>query len=133
MAKVVIDTNVLVSAFLNKGTSRKLLVKMLETQEVFLSAPMLAELTDVLSRAKFGVKAEAVNLFISILIHRTTVIPVTSNLKLVLADPDDDMILNTAISGKADYIVSGDKHLLEIGHYKEIQIISVNEFAKVLG
>ena len=90
MAKVVIDTNVLVSAFLNKGTSRKLLVKMLETQEVFLSAPMLAELTDVLSRAKFGVKAEAVNLFISILIHRTTVIPVTSNLKLVLADSQHD-------------------------------------------
>ncbi len=132
MAKVVIGTNVLVSAFLNKGTSRKLLVKMLETQEVVLSAQLLAELADVLSREKFGITTEAVNQFISILIHQTTVVPITSNLKIVLDDPDDDIVLNTAISAKADYIVSGDKHLLKIGNYKEIQIISVNEFTKIL-
>lgn len=132
MAKVVIDTNVLVSAFLNKGTSRKLLVKMLETQEVVLSVPLLAELADVFSREKFGTKTDTVNHFISILIHRATVIQITSNLKIVIDDPDDDVVLNTAISGKADYIVSGDKHLLKIGNYKEIQIISVSEFAKIL-
>jgi uncharacterized protein len=132
MAKVVIDTNVLVSAFLSKGTSRKLLVKMLETQEVVLSAPLLAELADVLSREKFRAKAETVNHFISILIRRATVVPLTSNLKIVLDDPDDDVVLNTAISGKVDYVVSGDKHLLKIGDYKEIQIISVNEFTKIL-
>lgn len=132
MAKVVIDTNVLVSAFINKGTSRKLLIKMLETQEVFLSAPLLAELTDVLSREKIGAKTEAVNHFISILIRGATIIPITSNLKIVLDDPDDDIVLNTAISGKVDYVVSGDKHILKLGNYKEIQIISVNEFTGIL-
>jgi putative PIN family toxin of toxin-antitoxin system len=57
MARVVIDTNVLVSTFLNKGASRKLLVKLLETQNIVLSAPILAELADVLSREKFSVKS----------------------------------------------------------------------------
>jgi putative PIN family toxin of toxin-antitoxin system len=73
-----------------------------------------------------------VNPFISILIRRATVVPIISNLKVVLEDPDDDVVLNTAISGKADYIVSGDKHLLKIGNYKEIQIISINEFTQIL-
>jgi uncharacterized protein len=132
MAKVVIDTNVLVSAFLNKGTSRKLLFKMLETQDVFLSAPLLAELTDVLSREKFGAKPDVVNHFISILIRGTTIVPITSNLKIVLDDPDDDIVLNTAISCKADYIVSGDKHLLKIGNYNEIQVLSIKEFTEIL-
>jgi uncharacterized protein len=121
-----------VSAFLNKGTSRKLLVKLLEAQTVVLSAPILAELADVLSRQKFGVKPEAVNQYISILIRQASIAKVTSNLKLVLADPDDDMVLNMAISCKADYIISGDKHLLKIGKYQEIQIVSVNEFNAIL-
>lgn len=132
MTRVVIDTNVLVSAFLNRGTSRKLLVKLLETHSGVLSASLLAELADVLSRQKFGAETERVNQFISILIRRATVVPITSNLNVVMEDPDDDAVLNTAISGKADYIVSGDKHLLKIGNYKEIQIISINEFTQIL-
>jgi putative PIN family toxin of toxin-antitoxin system len=128
MARVVLDTNVLVSAFLKGGVSRKLLLDLLQTQNVVLSAPMLAELADVLSREKFGVKAEAVNRYISILIRQTIVVPFVSNIKIVLEDPDDDIVLNTAISGKADYIVSGDKHLLKIANYNHIQIVTVNGF-----
>jgi putative PIN family toxin of toxin-antitoxin system len=128
MARVVLDTNVLVSAFLKGGVSRKLLLDLLQTQNVVLSAPMLAELADVLSREKFGVKAEAVNRYISILIRQTIVVPIVSNIKIVLEDPDDDIVLNTAISGKADYIVSGDKHLLKIANYNHIQIVTVNGF-----
>ena len=56
MARVVIDTNVLVSSFLKKGKSRNLVVKIIDKHAVILSIPMLAELADVLSRDKFNVK-----------------------------------------------------------------------------
>jgi putative PIN family toxin of toxin-antitoxin system len=132
MVRVVVDTNVLVSAFLNKGKSRKLVSKLLEEHTVVLSAPMLAELADVLSRKKFGVKTEAVNGFVSVLVRRTTVVSVKSSLKVVPEDPDDDVVVNTAVSGKAEYIVSGDGHLLKVGTYKNIRIITVNECSQII-
>jgi uncharacterized protein len=92
---------------------------------------MIAELADVLSRVKFSVASQSVNRFINLLIRQATVIPVDSNLKIAPEDPDDDVMLNTAISGKADYVVSGDKHLLKIGYYKSIQIVSVKDFAEM--
>jgi predicted nucleic acid-binding protein len=69
MARVVIDTNVLVSAFLNKGKSRTLVVKLLETQTVILSSQMLAVLADVLSRDKFNVTTGQIDRFISVLVR----------------------------------------------------------------
>jgi uncharacterized protein len=112
MVHVVLDTNVLVSAFLNKGKSRNLVLTLLEKHEVILSTQILAELTDVLSRNKFNVTTAQVDRYISILIGSATIVPLHSTAKVILEDPDDDIILNTALSGKAEYIVSGDKPLL---------------------
>ena len=124
MARVVIDTNVLVSAFLKEGKSRNLVVKLLENHSVVLSTPMLAELADVLSRDKFNVISAQIDRFISVLVRQATVVPLNFNLKIVLEDPDDDVVLNTALSGEADYVISGDKHLIKIAQYKNVQILS---------
>lgn len=132
MARVVIDTNVLVSAFLKKGKSRNLVVKLLEKHTVILSSQMLVELADVLSRDKFNVTSAQIDRFISVLVRQAIVVPVNSSLKIVLEDPDDDMVLNTALSGEAEYIVSGDKHLLKIACYKNVKILSVNEFSQII-
>jgi putative PIN family toxin of toxin-antitoxin system len=132
MARVVIDTNVLVSAFLKKGKSRNLVVKLLEKHTVILSSQMLAELVDVLSRDKFNVTSAQIDRFISVLVKQAIVVSVNSSLKIILEDPDDDMVLNTALSGKAEYIVSGDKHLLKIACYQNIKILSVNEFSQII-
>jgi putative PIN family toxin of toxin-antitoxin system len=132
MARVVMDTNVLVSAFLKRGRSRNLLFKLLEKHTVVLSSQMLAELTDVLSREKFNVTSAQIDRFISVLVRQAIVVPLSSNLKIVLEDPDDDMVLNTALSGAADYIVSGDKHLLTIACYKSVKILSINELAQII-
>jgi predicted nucleic acid-binding protein len=50
----------------------------------------------------------------------------------VKEDPEDDMVLRTAYDSKADYIVSGDKHLLSLREFKGIRIVSVNEMLKIL-
>jgi putative PIN family toxin of toxin-antitoxin system len=132
MARVVLDTNVLVSAFHNKGKSRSFLGEVLEKHEVVLSSQILAELADVLSRDKFNVTTAQIDGFISILVRHTTVVPVQSNSKIVREDPDDDTILDTALCGKAKYIVSGDKHLLKIARYKNVQLLSINEFKQII-
>ena len=45
----------------------------------------------------------------------------------VLADPDDDTVLNAAYAGKAEYIVTGDKHLLVLNQFKKTRIVTVNQ------
>ena len=52
--------------------------------------------------------------------------------KVILEDPYDDVVLSTALSGKAKHIVSGDKHLLKIAYYKKTQIVSVNHFIQII-
>jgi putative PIN family toxin of toxin-antitoxin system len=128
MVRVVLDTNVLVSAFRNKGKSRSFLLALMEKHEVVLSSQILAELADVLSRDKFNVTAAQIDKFISILVRYAIVVPVQSNSKIVTEDPDGDVILDTALCGKAEYIVSDDKHLLKIARYQNVQILSINEF-----
>ena len=132
MARVVIDTNVLISALINSGKSRKLVLKLLEEHTVILSSQILAELADVISRDKFSVTSSQVDRFISILVKKATIVSVHSIPKVILEDPDDDVVLTTAHNGKAEYIVSGDKHLLKIAYYKKTQIVSVNHFIQII-
>ncbi len=54
----------------------------------------------------------------------------TNNVKVVLAHPADDKIIECALAAHADYIVSGDKHLLELTIHKKTKILSVNEFLR---
>ena len=51
--------------------------------------------------------------------------------ELVLEDPDDDVVLNTAYTGKAEFIVTEDKHLLELGHFKKTKIVTVNQMQDI--
>jgi len=132
MARVVVDTNVLVSALISNGKSRKLVLKLLEEHTVVLSSQMLAELADVISRDKFSATSSQVDRFISILVKKATIVSARSIPKVILEDPDDDVVLATALCGKAAYIVSGDKHLLKIACYEKTQIVSVNHFVQII-
>jgi putative PIN family toxin of toxin-antitoxin system len=59
-------------------------------------------------------------------------VKVTNSVKIVLEHPADDKFIECALETKAKYLVSGDKHLLKVGEYKKIQIVSVNDFLQVL-
>lgn len=132
MARVVVDTNVLISALINNGKSRKLVFKLLEEHTVILSSQMLAELADVICREKFSVASSQVDRFVSILVKKAIMVSVRSSPKVTLEDPDDDVVLTTALCGKAEYIVSGDKHLLKIACYKKTQIVSLNQIIQII-
>jgi len=60
------------------------------------------------------------------------IVQVKSSLKAVKADPDDDIIIRAAYDGKADFIVSGDNHLLSLKEFKGIRILTVDEMLNLL-
>ncbi len=61
-----------------------------------------------------------------------TIVNVNSRIKHIKADPEDDKFLSLAVDGKADYIVSGDSHLLDVKKYKKFKIVTIKEFLEVL-
>src|SRR5665647_879527 len=127
MVRVVLDTNVLVSALIDDGKPRRLVVELLDKHTVLLSRQMLAELADVLSRDKFTVTSSQVDRFVSSLVRMSKIVPDNARFKVVLEDPDDDKVLNTAYAGKAEFIFTGDRHLLVLEKFKKTKIINVNQ------
>jgi putative PIN family toxin of toxin-antitoxin system len=132
MARVVVDTNVLVSALIKKGKPLELIQRLLDKHTVVLSSQMLAELADVLSRDKFTITNAQIDLFISLLLRKSTVTSVSGNLKVILKDPDDNIVLLTAVNGRADYIVSGDKHLLSLRKFEGTEIVTISQMLEIL-
>ncbi len=133
MVRVVVDTNVLVSALVGHGKPRRLVLKLMERRSIVLSPQMLAELTDVLSREKFkDLEAPQVDRFIASIVRTSKIARLGSRFKVVATDPSDDIVLETAYSGKARYIVTGDKHLLALKKFKGIQIVKVAEILEII-
>lgn len=130
--RIVIDTNVLVSAIIDNGKPRQLVIKLLEEHTVILSRQMLAELNDVITRDKFHFKSSQVNQFLSIIISNSRIVSDNPRFQVVSQDPDDDVVHNTAYSGKADYIITGDKHLLDLMKFKQTEIVNVTKMLEII-
>jgi putative PIN family toxin of toxin-antitoxin system len=133
MLRVVVDTNVLVSSFIKPGKARRLVSKLLEGHIVVLSSKMLAELADVLTRDKFGASSSQVDRYLSTLISAAKIVEDSRRFSVVSEDPDDDVVLNTAYTGKAGYIVTGDNHLLGLSQFKRARIVTINQMLETLG
>ena len=128
------DNNVLISALVGHGKPRRLLTALLERYQIVSSPQMLAEFVEVMSREKFvEVGRSGLASFLSILVRRTTIVSVKHTRRLIAQDPEDDMVLNTALKGNASYIVSGDEHLLDLKRFKGVKIVTVDEMLETLG
>ena len=125
--RVLLDSNVLVSALVNPGASRCLLFRLLDEHTVVSSVEILAELEGVLSREKFSFTKSQVDEYLSLIASISTIVDIGEPPRVVEEDPDDDVVLVTANYGSADYIVTGDRHLLRLGEYDKTKIVSVRE------
>jgi putative PIN family toxin of toxin-antitoxin system len=131
--RVVLDTNVLVSALISDGKSRELLkMGIVKQYAIVISDLILKELALVLSRPKFKTSQDEVQRVIVALMRTAEVVNVTSKLKAVKEDPKDDMIVDTAYDGNANMIVTGDSHLLALNEYREIKIVTVEKMIAYL-
>lgn len=99
-----------------------------ERHKIVCSRPMLTEFVEVMSRQKFAeISPSQVGSFLTILLRRATVVSVKQTLKVIPEDPEDDIVLTTALEGNASHIVSGDNHLLSLKRFKGVRIVTVEE------
>lgn len=99
-----------------------------------VSEEILQELISVSARpkiAKYLDKAD-INNFLKILLQKAELVNIEGESLNLAEDPDDNMILETALVGGAGYIVSGDDHLISLGDFKGIKILTVASMLKML-
>jgi putative PIN family toxin of toxin-antitoxin system len=135
MIKVVLDTNVLISAFITKGKSRMLLSEIIEGKaQLILSKEILEEFAEVVADDKLRkyIEEQDVEDILRIVGGIAEIVEIKSRFKAVKQDPSDDIILRTARDGEVDYIVSGDEHILSLKEFRGIKILAVNEMLKLL-
>jgi len=130
--KIVVDTNILISAFGWDGLERLLFEKVLDDEfELIISPEQLDELTSVLDYPKFNFNDEQKQIFLSIIYEVATMIEIPGELKIIQSDPDDNIILETALIGKADYLISGNDHLLDLKEYSHVKILRTRAFLEL--
>ena len=133
MLKITADTNTLISAAIAKGNEFELLKLVRDGKiKLILSPYILQEFKEVISRAKFGFSEEQINNAVKQMINICEIIMPLSKIGIIRDDPQDNMILECAETGYADYIVSGDEHLLSIKEYKGIKILKSGEILKLI-
>ncbi len=127
--KVLLDSNIFISALGWKGKPRVIFEKCLHGElELVTSADQLDELMRVMDYPKFNFTEEQKQTMLGIITAIATVVEIPKELKVIEEDPDDDIILETAVVGNADYVVSGDPHLLNLEKFGQIKIVTANEF-----
>ncbi len=128
--RVVIDTGVAVSvALLPRSVSRQAFDAAVRLARLLVSRDTIAELDEVLRRPKFDrYTTEALRLeFLGEFVQTAEVVEV-AQFVAVCHDPDDDKFLSLALSGQADYVLSGDQDLLVLHPFRGVSIVTPNDF-----
>ena len=86
----------------------------------------------VLRRPKFKTSEDEIHKVVSSLIQSSELVPIKSEFKVVMNDPSDDIIVNTAYDGQANIIVTGDRQLLALEKFKRIDIVTVKRMLEIL-
>ncbi len=133
--RVVLDTSILISALLFRGELSKIVGLWQKGGMIpVISKETFNELRIVLGYPKFSLTQEERDSIIEQeILPYFEIVEVVKEVKGISRDPEDDKFISCAISASADYIVSGDKDLLDLKHYKSTKIIKTSDFLKKLG
>lgn len=137
MKRVVLDTNIYISALLWGGALAQLVSRVLEREMLLLSTDEIGEeFRRTLDKPKFDTQLAKIRktraqvaLSYTALVHKVTPLAVPAG---VVRDPKDEIILACAVGGRADVIVSGDKDLTDLIVYEQIPILTASQFLALL-
>lgn len=126
--RVVLDTNIIVSAIIYAGKPRQIMDFTLTQQIAAVVSPiLLAELIEVLTK-KFQLTGQYLEEIEQEIKTDFEIVYPSQILAVVKNDEDDNRVLEAAMEGKCHYIITGDKHLLDLGNFKGIQILTPSQF-----
>lgn len=133
--RVVLDTNVLISAYIFPGGRPEAVYRLVlqgGELELVTSRPLLAEFGRVLE-TRFGWEPSKSEEAVAQIARLADVVEPAEEVAVIAEDPADDRVLEAAIVGPAEYIVSGDRHLLNLGSYRGTKIVGVAAFLDLFG
>lgn len=140
MIKAFLDTNVLASGFASFKHPERAPAQILHAWrsglfELYISGNVLSEFKKTLNDPYFQSKLSNEDIEEAVvLLHEYAIItPITANIKNIATHPEDDLVIAAAVSGKVDYLVTGDGPLLrKVSNYKGVTLISSNDFLEEL-
>lgn len=133
MMLIVLDTNVFISGMFWKGKEHDVLQLCIDEVHQNITSPVLVdELKRVLGYKKFDLKWNDIDDMLQIYISFSKIIHPDVVINAVEGDPSDDRFIECAVSGDAKIIITGDKHLLDIQQYDNIEIIKPADFLKIV-
>ena len=131
--KVVLDTNIFISAFLWTGNPRKVLKRIANGfDELYITDDILKEIASALSRKKFNLNIERINEYLQIIESFSIKLSSKNKYEEISRDKDDNKILQCGIDGNVDFIITGDNDLLVLENYKNIKIIKAKEYLDIV-
>ena len=133
-SKVVLDTNVLISGLFWMGNSHKILIACKSKKlHLIISPALLQELKSILEREKkFGLTQKELERIVKTMAEIAKLVFPFKRLDIIKIHPSDNRVLECAEKGKADYIISGDKHLTNLKTYKWIKILKPAKAVELL-
>lgn len=132
--RCVFDTNVIVSALLFENSKpAQALRYALTNGTVLLSLDLLGELNEVLGRERFNryLTSEEREEFLEALVERAVLVEITETVQ-ECRDPKDDKILELALNGEAQYIISGDRDLLILHPFRDVLVMTAEAFLRTI-
>ena len=132
MIKAVLDTNILISSLFWKGAPYEIVQKGIGGAFIIVLSPEIIRETEDKLKNKFKFSVENTNAFLEVVALNSFIVEPMIKLRVVKTDSTDNKIIECAVAGNVDYIVSGDKHLLNIKKHEQINIITPSKFLKLL-
>jgi len=130
--KIVLDANIFVSSFFWGGKPRLVLERAIaQMDELFISEEILEEISDVIGRPKFHTGKGRAEYYIKSIKDIGNMVNVKEKIKNGSRDKTDNKYIECGLAGNVDFIISGDIHLLEIKEYRNIKIVTANEYLKI--
>ncbi|MBC8387233.1 MAG: putative toxin-antitoxin system toxin component, PIN family [Actinobacteria bacterium] len=126
--KIVLDTNIYISAAVFGRLCEEVIqFCRFDKISVYISEDIIDEIENKLI-VKFSWKENQIRVFLENILEFCKIVEVEERIVFIKEDPDDDKILECAVSAKCEYIVSGDKHLINLKSYKNIKILKPADF-----
>ncbi len=128
--KVVLDTNILISAFIFGGKPSQILSLVLTDKiQAFTSPVLIAEFFDVVNK-KLNLSAGELALTKNQIENKFLIVQPKNEIK-ISRDEDDNRVLEAAVEGGCNYIITGDKDLLDLKNFKNIKIVTSDTFLSI--